>query len=321
MVEHFQNITGLTFAPALLASPETLARPLFALLEVLQHTGQLRLFERGVLRDARHVDPLTIMVLGFVVFIVAFGRIGAVASLLRKEACSGSIHDLTHNPTQNCLADCLTKASAKADNLITAVKRGRLLDVDIHSDFRTLMEQRPSCLPDAQTFLHTRDKEVFFLNSLKISLAPTLQERPFQVMFAGTQQTEEQKELNTRVSVRARILLKITSAFADSCIQFLWSVMPIPMTTLTWMRKNTPTRNTIEDFTAEIDEARFVGQYNFFFLLMRMLSLCLALMNLFVQCCAPFFQLCDHGSINTTLCREVGQIITGRRPSPGRLLL
>ena len=27
-------------------------------------------------------------------------------------------------PTQNCLADCLTKASAKADNLITAVKSG-----------------------------------------------------------------------------------------------------------------------------------------------------------------------------------------------------
>ena len=205
MVEHFQNITGLTFAPALLASPETLARPLFALLEVLQHTGQLRLFERGVLRDARHVDPLTIMVLGFVVFIVAFGRIGAVASLLRKEACSGSIHDLAHNPTQNCLADCLTKASAKADNLISAVKRGRLLDVDIHPDFRTLMEHKAFLSTWCRTFLHTRDKEVFFLNSLKISLAPTLQERPFQVMFAGTQQTKEQKELNTRVSVRARI--------------------------------------------------------------------------------------------------------------------
>ena len=34
-------------------------------------------------------------------------------SMLRKEACSGSIHDLAHVPTQNCLADCLTKASAK----------------------------------------------------------------------------------------------------------------------------------------------------------------------------------------------------------------
>ena len=63
-------------------------------------------------------------------------------SMLRKEVCSGSIHDLAHIPTQNCLADCLTRASAKADNLITAVKTGRLLDVDVHPNFRTLMEYK-----------------------------------------------------------------------------------------------------------------------------------------------------------------------------------
>ena len=43
-------------------------------------------------------------------------------SMLRKEACSGSIHDLAHISTQNCFLDCLAKASAKADNLITAVQ-------------------------------------------------------------------------------------------------------------------------------------------------------------------------------------------------------
>ena len=36
-------------------------------------------------------------------------------STLRKDACSGSVHDLANIPTQNCLTDCLTKASAKAD--------------------------------------------------------------------------------------------------------------------------------------------------------------------------------------------------------------
>ena len=61
-------------------------------------------------------------------------------SMLGKEACSGSVHDLAHVPTQNCLADCLTKASAKAEILITAVKTGEILDVDIHPNFRTLME-------------------------------------------------------------------------------------------------------------------------------------------------------------------------------------
>ena len=55
-------------------------------------------------------------------------------SMLRK-ACSGSIHYLAHIPTQNCLADCLTKASATADHLITAVKIGELLEADIHSQF------------------------------------------------------------------------------------------------------------------------------------------------------------------------------------------
>ena len=49
-----------------------------------------------------------------------------VMSMLRKEACSGSIHDLAHILTQNCFEDCLTKASAKADNLVTAVKTVRL---------------------------------------------------------------------------------------------------------------------------------------------------------------------------------------------------
>ena len=61
-------------------------------------------------------------------------------SMLRKEACPGSTHDLAHIPTPNCLADCLTTASAKADKLITAVQAGRLLDD--HPDFRTLMEHK-----------------------------------------------------------------------------------------------------------------------------------------------------------------------------------
>ena len=63
-------------------------------------------------------------------------------SMLRKEACSGSMQDLAHIPTQNCSADFLTNASAKADNLITAVKTGKLFDVDIQPDFRTLMEHK-----------------------------------------------------------------------------------------------------------------------------------------------------------------------------------
>ena len=77
-------------------------------------------------------------------------------SMLRKDACSGSIHDFVHIPIQNCLADCLTKASAKADNPITAVQTGMLLNVDIHLDFRTLIEHKAFLSTWCKTFLHTK---------------------------------------------------------------------------------------------------------------------------------------------------------------------
>ena len=98
-------------------------------------------------------------------------------SMLRKGACSGSFHDLAHIPTQNCLADFFTKASANAENLITAVKTGRLLDVDIHPNFRTLMEHNALLSTWCRTFMHTREKDSFFLIALRISLAPTPRER------------------------------------------------------------------------------------------------------------------------------------------------
>ena len=91
-------------------------------------------------------------------------------SVLRKEACSESIHDLAYIPTQNCLADCLTKASAKAENLSTAMKTGRLSDVDIHHNFRTIMEHKAFLSTWCKTFMHTRERNVLFLNALKISL-------------------------------------------------------------------------------------------------------------------------------------------------------
>ena len=45
------------------------------------------------------------------------------------------------------------------------------------------------------------------------------------------------------------------------------------------MVRNIPNRTTIKEFTEEIDDAGFVGQYNFFHLLMSMLRLCLSLKN------------------------------------------
>ena len=52
---------------------------------------------------------------------------------------------------------------------------------------------RPSYLHGAG-HLCTQEKDVFFSNALKVSLAPNPQERPFHVMFVIYQHTQEPKE-------------------------------------------------------------------------------------------------------------------------------
>ena len=108
-------------------------------------------------------------------------------STLRKKSCAGNVHDLAHIPTQNCLAE----ESLKADNLITAVKTRRFLNVDIHPNLTTLMEHKAfSYQPVAEHFC-TRENDAFFLSTLKVSLAPDLREGPFHVMFARHQHCDE----------------------------------------------------------------------------------------------------------------------------------
>ena len=203
-----------------------------------------------------------------------------MSSMLREEACTGSIHDIAHIPTQNCLTNCLTKASAKDDR-----KCWMLIFALI---FEPLWNTTPSCLLGAEHSMHTREKEGFFLNTLQISLAQTPQEGPSQVMFVGTQQTREPKELNwMHVSVRARMQRKSrllpqshASNFFGQWYRFQWQ---------RWRGwwNNIHHRNKVEESTEEIDEAGVVRQYNFFHLPMRMLCLCLALMNFLLSVVPP----------------------------------
>ena len=151
-------------------------------------------------------------------------------SMFRKEACSGSVHDLAHIPSQNCFADCLTKASAKADNLITAVKTGRLLDVGIHPNFQTLIEHKAFLSTWCRTCMHTREKDAFLLNALRISLAPTLREGTFHVMFVRNQNIDEQKELSRMFENQDATV--ITSALANSRINYSWTMVSFLMRTL-----------------------------------------------------------------------------------------
>ena len=61
---------------------------------------------------------------------------------LRHEACSGSIDDLAHVVSEDCLSDCLTKASAKPQALIKTVDSGLLPNIDKHPPFRELMKNK-----------------------------------------------------------------------------------------------------------------------------------------------------------------------------------
>ena len=61
---------------------------------------------------------------------------------LRTETNSGAIDDLAHVVSTDMLSDCLTKDSAKPDELIKAVLTGILPNCDKHPPFRELMQQK-----------------------------------------------------------------------------------------------------------------------------------------------------------------------------------
>ena len=62
--------------------------------------------------------------------------------MLRNKNNSAQMHDLAHVRSEHCLADSLTKHSAKADELIKAVLTGNLLNVDAHPPFRTMLQNK-----------------------------------------------------------------------------------------------------------------------------------------------------------------------------------
>ena len=59
--------------------------------------------------------------------------------MLRKEACSGAIADLSHVRTEHCLSDSLTK---NPKNLLDAVRNGWLKELDAHPPFRSMLEHK-----------------------------------------------------------------------------------------------------------------------------------------------------------------------------------
>ena len=62
--------------------------------------------------------------------------------MLRHESNSGHLDDLSHIASEYCLADPLTKHSAKPDQLIQSIETGQLEQVDVHPPFRSLLKHK-----------------------------------------------------------------------------------------------------------------------------------------------------------------------------------
>ena len=102
-------------------------------------------------------------------------------SMLRKEACSGSIRDLAHIPTQHCLSDCLTNSSGESRlNLSTSSENKEIVRCWDPSNFtKHSLSTRPpnqtgaehSCTQGRHVFLPERFKD-FSLTSFTKRVIP-----------------------------------------------------------------------------------------------------------------------------------------------------
>lgn len=66
--------------------------------------------------------------------------------MLRRESNTGHLDDLSHIVSEYCLADPLTKHTAKPDQLIKSIETGQLDKVDVHPPFRTLLNHNKAFL-------------------------------------------------------------------------------------------------------------------------------------------------------------------------------
>ena len=62
--------------------------------------------------------------------------------MLRHESNSGHLDDLSHIASEYCLADPLTKSTAKPDQLVSSITTGKLENVDTHPPFRSLLKHK-----------------------------------------------------------------------------------------------------------------------------------------------------------------------------------
>ena len=140
-------------------------------------------------------------------------------SMLRKEDCSGGTHDVAHIFNWELfgrLSDEVISGGSQLDHSgknRETTRSWHSSQISGHS-----WNTRPSCLPGVKTFLHTREKDVFFPNALKISLAPTPREGPFHVMFVRNQHSDEKHSIcvNSRIKMLRKYRLHLQTHASTS---------------------------------------------------------------------------------------------------------
>ena len=83
--------------------------------------------------------------------------------MLRHESNTGQLDDLSHIVSEFCLADPLTKSSAKPDQLVKTIETGIMQNVDVHPPFRSLLKHKAFLSQWVADYMHDARQAIAFM--------------------------------------------------------------------------------------------------------------------------------------------------------------
>ena len=87
-----------------------------------------------------------------------------LVQMLRHESNTGQLDDLSHIASEYCLADPLTKSSAKPDQLVKTIETGVMENVDVHPPFRSLLKHKAFLCQWVADHMHDARHGLAFMN-------------------------------------------------------------------------------------------------------------------------------------------------------------
>ena len=84
--------------------------------------------------------------------------------MLRHESNTGQLDDPSHIASEYCLADPLTKSSAKPDQIVKTIETGGMENVDVHPPFRSLLKHKAFLSQWVADHMHEARHGLAFMN-------------------------------------------------------------------------------------------------------------------------------------------------------------